>query len=283
MHDRRCTPPLRGFLPEQPPRTYSPVDQCIYCGSTAGLSNEHIIPLGLGGRLVLPKASCAKCGEATSKIERTCLRTMYGALRLLYDLPTRRKGNRPKTLPLKVKRTEEDDWEYTPVEQEIFPFLITFPQFDLPGAITGAVEASAPGPVTKRLWIRGASPSNNFMDLLDQLTLNLGVHSIMPESKADVPSFCSLLAKIGHAFMVAETRLLSFSSPLARYATGSDLSHCLYYIGSHPQDEPPSYSLHELSFVEPLPDGSRVVRIRLLARLGTPTYFVVFGKPEGSP
>lgn len=276
------TPPLRGFLPKQLPWTYAAADVCIYCGSTVGLSDEHIIPLGLGGRLILPKASCATCREATSKFERICLHTMYGPLRLLYDLPTRRKGDRPETLPLKVKRTQDHDWEYTPVAQERFPFLITFPQFDLPGALTGAAESAAAGPVTTRLWIRGASPSHNFEELLQDLTLQLRVHSLMPESKADVPAFCSLLAKIGHAFAVAETGVRSFSSPVARYATGSELSRCLHYIGSRSEDEAPSASLHEVSFLDPLPDGSLVVRIRLLARLGTPTYFVIIGKPEGS-
>ncbi len=171
MSAASSTPPLRGFLPKQLPRTYDPADVCIYCGSTVALSDEHIIPLGLGGRLILPKASCAICREAASKFERTCLRTMYGPLRLLYDLPTRRKGDRPETLLLKVKRTKDHDWEYTPIAQERFPFLITFPKFDLPGALTGAAESVEARPVTRRLWIRGASPSYDFKQLLQDLTL----------------------------------------------------------------------------------------------------------------
>lgn len=282
MSAASSTPPLRNFLPKQSPRTYPPANRCIYCGSTEGLSDEHIIPLRLGGRLILPKAGCPICRDATSRFERTCLRTMYGPLRLLYDLPTRRKGDRPQTLPLKVKRTPDHDWEYVPVAQERYPFLITFPQFDLPGALTGAVESVATGPATRRLWIRGASPSHDFQQLLQELTVELRVRSLMPVSKADVPAFCRLLAKMAHAFAVAETGSRSFSSPVARYATGSDLSRCLHYIGSRPQDEAPSVFLHEVSLVDPLPDGSLVIRIRLLARLGTPTYFVIVGKPERS-
>jgi hypothetical protein len=70
----------------------------------------------------------------------------------------------------------------------------------------------------------------------------------------------------------APTPLRSFSSPVAKYATGRDLSHCLHYIDSPPRDEPPSAFLHEISFVDPLADGSLVARIRLLAKLGTPNY-----------
>jgi HNH endonuclease len=89
-------PPLRSYLPTQPGRTYRSIELCIYCGSTEELSDEHIIPMGLGGRLVLSHASCAICSSKTSKQERTCLRTMYGPLRLLYGLPSRRKRERPR-------------------------------------------------------------------------------------------------------------------------------------------------------------------------------------------
>jgi hypothetical protein len=120
-----AAPPLHTYLPTQSAHTYNSVGYCIYCGSARHLTDEHIIPLGLRGRLVLPNASCSVCSIKTSKVERTCLRTMYGALRLVYGLPTRRKSSRPKALQLKVKRTESSDWEYVAVPQERYPFLIT--------------------------------------------------------------------------------------------------------------------------------------------------------------
>lgn len=119
----KAVPPLHGYLPIQPARTYDAVGYCIYCGSTDQLSDEHVIPLGLGGRLVLPRSSCSRCSSKTSKLERTCLRTMYGPLRLLYGLPSRRKNSRPEALQLKVKKTEQSEWEYVPVVQERYPFL----------------------------------------------------------------------------------------------------------------------------------------------------------------
>lgn len=48
-------------LPSHTEKIYQPVNVCIYCGGTGALSDEHIIPFGLGGRWVLPKASCAEC------------------------------------------------------------------------------------------------------------------------------------------------------------------------------------------------------------------------------
>ncbi len=110
--------------------------------------------------------------------------------------------------------------------------------------------------------------------LLESIVRELGVHSVMPESKTEVPAFCSLLTKIAVSYLVAETGLWVLGSPLARIAIGEDLRHCLHFIGSTRTDEPPSGSLNELSHGNHARTGSTIVRIRLLAKLGTPTYFV---------
>ena len=274
-------PPLKGLLPLHPARTYPPVGRCIYCGSTVALSDEHVVPLGLGGRFVLPDASCSDCSEKTSKFERTCQRTMYGPLRLLYGLPTRRKKGRPQTLRLKVKHAPDKDWEYLPVPQERYPFLITFPYLGMPGILTGLPKTAAAAAVTKRLWIRGASPSHDFHALLEKLVAELGVHSIMPVAKADVEAFCRLLAKIAYSFAVAELGGHPFESPLIGYASGGDLSHCLHYIGSREAEEPPTETLHDLAVLNGPPSAPLVVRIRLLSRLGTPTYYAVVRETTG--
>ncbi|OGW66566.1 MAG: hypothetical protein A3H49_06925 [Nitrospirae bacterium RIFCSPLOWO2_02_FULL_62_14] len=200
---------------------------------------------------------------------------MYGPLRLLYGLPSRRKKSRPETLQLKIKRTEESEWEYVPVVQERYPFLITFPYFEAPGALTGTDESDAAGPVTSRLWVRGASPHHDFQELLQSLAQELRVHSLMPESKAEVSAFCSLLAKIALSYIAADIGVSAQRSRLAQIALGEDLTNCMHYIGSVATDEPPSGLLHEVSLARHHRNDSIVVRIRLLAKLGTPTYFVV--------
>lgn len=144
----------------------------------------------------------------------------------------------------------------------------------MPGALTGAAVSSK-GAATSRLWIRGASPSHNFDALLKELVSDLKVHSIMPESHADVGAFCRLLAKIGYAFAVAESGGKRFDSSVARYAIGGDVTGCFHYIGSRDDDEPAAPSLHDLDIVLDPEGVLLVVRIRLLARLGTPTYYVV--------
>jgi len=200
---------------------------------------------------------------------------MYGPLRLLYGLPSRRKNKRPETLQLKIKRTAGSEWEYVPVVQERYPFLITFPYFEAPGALAGTGESEAKGPVTDRLWIRGASPHHNFDQLLESLAQELGVHSLMPESKAEVSAFCSLLAKIALSYVVANVGVSAQWSRLAEIALGENMNNCLHYIGSVATDEPASDALHEVSLGKHSRTDAILVRLRLLAKLGTPTYFVV--------
>jgi hypothetical protein len=158
--------------------------------------------------------------------------------------------------------------------------LATFPYFETPGAFTAANEASAAGPVTSRPWIRGASPHHDFFDLLESLAKELHVHSLMPEGKADVAAFCSLLAKIAVSYTVAERGITTYGSRLARIALAEEMRNCMHYIGSVVHDEPPSDVLHELSLRPHPRTGSILLRVRLLAKLGTPTYFVVLPFPD---
>ena len=269
---------LKSYLPSQEKSVYSPVGRCIYCGCANDLTLEHVIPYGLGGKIELPKSSCYDCAKITSKFEHTCLRTMYGPLRLLYGMPSRRKKNRPSTLPLKIKKTANEDWSYTEVEQEKYPFLILFPYFTVPLILSNAPISSNRGAVTNRLWIRGASPAYVFNDLLESLTRELNVHSIMPEAKVHVSEFCQMLAKIAYSYAVGELGYGSFKPYLLPSILKAELSDCDTYIGSLEKDEAPVELLHELSIGKSMKSNQIVVRVRLLSKLGTPTYFVVVGK-----
>jgi len=86
-------------------KQYPPVNRCIYCGSQEDLSKEHILPYALGGRLVLPRASCSRHRDLTSEIERKVARGMYGDYRDSEGIQTRHRkrqelrGSATVTLP----------------------------------------------------------------------------------------------------------------------------------------------------------------------------------------
>ena len=271
---------LKEFLPEHQGKTYSRVGHCIYCGSTKDLGDEHIIPFGFGGRMVLPESSCKACSRITSAFERTCLRTMFGPLRMLYGLPSRRKKDRPMTLPLKVKYRPEDDWTTVPVNREDFPFLVLFPYLPMPDLLSGRKTPNNRGAVTNRLWIRGASASRGFFEHMDDLIAELGVCSVMPEADAHVEDFCLMLAKIGHSYAAAELGNEEFEPFLLDLILQKNLTNRADFIGGLDHDEAPSQSLHELALHnQGRGDPDLVaVRMRFLSKLGTPTYYVVVGR-----
>jgi hypothetical protein len=124
-------------LPPHSSRKYLPANRCIYSGGAENLTDEHIIPSGLGGRWILPKGSCRPCAVITGRFEGAVLRTMLGPLRLHYTFPSRRKKQQPEKLPLKVKITPDADFSFIDVAQEIYPFLIAFPNLNMPDELTG--------------------------------------------------------------------------------------------------------------------------------------------------
>lgn len=272
------TPPLSEFLPQQNPHRYASPGECIYCGSREKLSEEHIIPYALGGKLVLEDSSCATCARETSKFELTCMRTMYGPLRLLYDMPTRRPKKRPKKLPLKVKYTpDQKEWDIALVEQERYPFIVTFPQFEAPGIIAGKKIHESGGPATRKLWIRGACPYSSFDQLLPEILKDLNACEAFPESKADVPAFCRLLCKIAHSYAYAELGN-NLDWYLPSMIKDGALDNCMHFIGSVNNSEPAGDDLHNLDIVQFGNSKAVLVRVRLLSKLGTPSYFVAVGE-----
>jgi len=270
-------------LPEHPLKRYESSNVCIYCGAAEHLHDEHIIPLALGGRWILPGASCGECGKKTSAFERTCTRTILGPLRMLYDMASRRKKDRPDTLPLKVRKRPGADWTTIEVDRDEYPFLIILPQLELPDDLTGKVTAGERGAKAKQLWTRGAFGQLGIQPHLEALARRFDVAEFMPTGTVDVPSFCLLLAKIAHSYVTAEMGVDNFEPFLSPIVTTGDLSNRVQHIGGVLRQEPKTNNLHEVSFERKItPPGIVAVRIRLLACLGTPTYFVSAGRIASS-
>lgn len=267
---------LRDVLPKHSPLSYSPVNECVYCGAKSDLTDEHVVPLGLGGRHVLPLSSCRACAAQTSAFEGTCLRTMFGPLRMLYDMPSRRKSERPETMPLKVKRGATDEWTFIEVPRSKYPFLVLFPIFPPPTRLTHALTEEQ-GATAKKFWIRGASESEGFQDHLELLCQELDVHAVMPTAEARVEEFCQMVAKIAHSHASAVIGVTNFTSELTPMIRTRDFSSRSQLIGTLAKEARASSALHELELVHG-PGRLVSVRLRLLAVMGTPTYLIHVGE-----
>ena len=58
------------------------------------MTDEHVIPLALGGFHILEDASCGNCADITTKFERDVAREMWGDARNSYNAPSRHKKER---------------------------------------------------------------------------------------------------------------------------------------------------------------------------------------------
>jgi len=99
----------------------------------------------------------------------------------------------------------------------------------------------------------------------------------------DTFKFFQFLAKIAHCFAV-DCLGDNFEPSLPDFIRAKEPSPRSDFVGGIPDDLPPSENLHELALEW---RNSRnlayaVVKIRLFANLGMPTYLVVAGKAKNS-
>ncbi len=199
---------------------------------------------------------------------------------MTYGVQSRRKKSRPDQLPLKVKFSAEEDWQDFMVDRGECPYLILMPQWLMPDDLSGYSSIGQSGTAAKTFWIRGSPSELRREDHYESLCKKYGFHSIMPTGQVTTEEFCLLLAKIAHAFSTAEIAADLFQPYLKAMIRNRDTLYRPQWIGSLSYHEKPSNELHEVSFDQHTCDRLDLVsvRIRLMAVLGTPTYFVVAGR-----
>ena len=137
--DRHLFKNVVQLKPNAPRLSYKPVGTCIYCGATEytpgssePLAEEHIVPEGLGARLVLPAASCRSCEAKTSNFERANLRHLFWVPRQKLNLrgKKRKRELRPHSLP--IIKPDGSEMQIT-LALEDHPALLVLPILHLPG------------------------------------------------------------------------------------------------------------------------------------------------------
>src|SRR6266480_7246282 len=185
-------------------RVYKPPWLCMYCSdgrireaTKRKLSAEHIIPFGLGGIAVLPRASCSDCARITGAIEQSCLRMMLGPTRIRLNLPTRRPEERPTELQITLIDENKITTERTiPASQ--FPLVIPGLLLPPPGILTG--ERPHDKMVGKFWMIRENETADKYLKPGGGYRAGTFNNHV----------FMQMLAKIAHSFAVAEWGFHSF-------------------------------------------------------------------------
>jgi len=269
-----------------PAKTYAPVGRCIYCGATEWfaqqprkLGDEHIIPEGLGGGLVLPEASCKTCEAVTSAVELEWLRGAYYTARVQKGLGKKKKKRPPRFLPLQVNRGGKTVWEQISLEK--YPAVIVTLLFDEPEILSDCI------PVEKVLSggvAGGTLPT--FGQLLKPYLDQGAVTFVPPRSSATSVHLGRMLAKIAHSYAVAELGITGFTPFLVDIILGTDTRYLSHYIGGTRDLPPVSDKGYEIKLTTVTSVGLLpylVVKIRLLSDVnGMPEYWVVVGERRSS-
>lgn len=276
---------MRIFLgkPARLGMTYAPVGQCIYCGAkewseqrSRKLGDEHIVPEGLGGRIILPEASCKRCEEITSNFELECLRGAYYTVRVQKGLG-KRKRRVPRFVNLQVRKNGKAIWQSVPIEK--YPAMAVTLLFDKPEILSDCA------PVEKQLSggvAIGILPS--FGQLLRPYWPENEVSWVPPRNTATSEHLGRMLAKIAHSYAVAEVGVDGFKPFLKDIVLGTD-TRCLgHYVGGVrdiPQAIDDVYDLRLATVKSTANREYLMVTIRLLSDVqGMPEYWIVVGEPS---
>lgn len=250
--------------------TFEPVGRCIYCDSKQPpLTDEHVIPYGLGGDRVLPAASCKACQVETSKIENFCLRTVMGHARITMGIPTRHPKERPTELPLTLVLPDGTE-EAVLVSAKNFPVTLLLPYF-VPAEALRSDPIVSPGTQQSGIWWHRPTDS-----VLTAFLAKHGANSIRV-GKFEPLMFARFLAKIAHGYAVAELGIDAFEPTTRALIRGHD-SRMNQFVGGQLGADLPADELHCLRHCIRNDSGAIVVCIRLFALLSAPIYHVLVGR-----
>jgi hypothetical protein len=249
------------------------IGECIYCGSTSDLSDEHAVPYAINGPWTLLEASCGDCRDITHRFERDLTRGLIPAMRAVFRMQTRRPRDRPKTLPLLLVVNGEDRFIQVPLNE--FPVFLPVIEFLPPGVVAGRPPIPGIGPPVlnpRRL----AGPTGP--ELIAKYPYAEYVGARMTFSPDD---FGRTLAKIGFCAAVFALGIEPLrQSPIRKVILGRD--PCIgHWVGSWTGDEQnPPKGLHRLKV---LASGTDIhVVLRLFAQFRGHEYHVVLGPADAA-
>lgn len=258
-------------------KIYESVGRCIYCGEQPD-SDEHIIPIGLKGDLVLPDSSCAPCREITRDIETFVLRGMLGDIRQKWGIRSKRH-KKEKLKPPRIGRRIEGGVSIEHVDLDDYPEVLIMPTFQAPGYLAGnAPRLDIPH---GRFWMHAETSAAEKLKRHGKDAM--AIQNYSPDK------FCRFIAKMAHGYAAAEFGIESFSPWLTELIKGTD-TRFSYLVGASPRKahNPPPDSRIELGHalileVYQFPGSNPFVAVHvfLFGTLGAPGYMAIVGEPHG--
>ena len=257
------------LIPKYTPRH---VGKCIYCGSADNLTDEHIVPRGLGGPWRLLKASCKECAEITSGFERDVVGEFFILVRTKLGLPTYHPKKRPDSFSFMVTIDGREEVMNLPVSD--CPTLFMMPQFEKPGYIRKDTQG-------KGISVTGMSLHGSG---LGELKTKHNVESISYTEDLRT-SFARVLAKIAYGMTVFQYGLDMIEEAYVLPCILGKKDDVGQWVGCEDPHKSPDLLPRErfLHRIDLLMKKSEVgARIRLFANYQTPEYLVIVGRLKGN-
>lgn len=202
-------------------REFDPANECIYCHRKppeVELTEEHIIPEGLGARWVYPAASCRDCARQTHAFEGHVIGRMFGDTRRHFGIRGK-KRKRPLHPTVLVDRGGGTQEEMVPLETH--PAVLFMPLFGPPGILLGWQRSEA---------FAGRIQMINFVPDLNAHLQALGGKVNLTRGFGMEP-FGRMLCKIAHAFAMASAKG-EFDPNLEGIILGRRPFHLSHYVGT---------------------------------------------------
>lgn len=201
------------------------------------------------------------------------------AVRTVLELPTRRKKNRPDTLPLIFVRDGVRTEEQVPIDDAVPAFIL--PELGPPETYPEMRHSLGlfPGAFVPKVHIPDERKTDEH---LESLLVKYGADAVETPFEINHAAFLQMLAKIGMTEAIGIYGLDAFERILVRDAVlgkdrvewwvGSDGSNDMYLQGGFDD------SSHVIAAVRPRGQHEVWIRIKLWNKSVTPEYIVVVGR-----
>ena len=250
---------------------YPVAGQCIYCGSTSDLSDEHIIPYSFGEHATVKSASCILHAEMTSTLEAGVAQYAYGNYRDGEGIQTRRPKKRAarEKQGINLLAINYND-TLTIINDSVsnMPRNVIFSHWPEPEGISGAPLSI--GGIATTLEAKVDAERTQLL-----LTKH-GVKTIIFHASYKPDTFARVLAKIAHTYACAMLGVGNFLPTLLPIIFGTSYYQKLY-IGGY---EPPKPLEERPLFIEehPITEGTYImVNISLTKFPFSPRYQIIAG------
>jgi HNH endonuclease len=247
---------------------------CIYCGATGvKLTDEHVLPLSLGGGHVIADASCLACADITKRFEQDVARELWGDARTSYDAPSRRKKQGKTHI---ILTDPENPARTVKVPYHDYPAPMVFYRMGRAGLLEGMPDT---------LDISGSWKLEAMSDHEKNKEFERKYGIKLTARFRHVPeSFARLLAKIGYGQILTSPDPGDFRPICVPYILGHRKNPSYIVGGKLISDQPDpgiGYVMKTAGFG--MPDRLMLMaELRLYANNHVPTYHVVVGDVVGT-